>query len=1480
MASSSGPPPGLSRPKTPKNSPHTLSPPSLSGPSIVSPVPQRAASASWASSLAAGLFPPTFQFPAPLSTPQSIQPVGAVPSMDRLCQPPFMDNTLITDLVVFPAPLPSDPWHAAHLRVCAHASAACAACSVAFVCCSCRALRFTPGTAPIVSPLPSHRSRSVSPTLFRSDIGNGTPPPGFDSHSDDHDDDAYIQALAEADTCDNSSCPRGVDEPATYSITVERFDEGSEETYDYIFRACSACNRSSKKSFMGHRIKSRTFDNSLRNKLVGQKKHPEISTTTPPRALPPSAPLRTVPGSASYALEHPVNPATPSTPSTAPAPRTTSNIGDSNNLHQATIEPNPPERDDGGYDGPAPLEVIAALQESLQILNGRPPTPVLFIASVLTKHGATCSHPVDSCSKCSRGLICCSCSALFSPAVSRHLSCAGCGHVAFTCCTTAFCCKCHKIWLPTDSIDSLRGPVRRFYGGAGSNSSPEPDIWTPSPRSSPDEIDDLTARAALPLPASRSESDASRAPSRASSVDEPVDVAATPLPTPDYSSLQDELVEGFVHPSFPERAILDDKDKRHFLGRGDLSIASLKLYARRIFTDTTHWLTAGHFLVDIFHGSTIRGSRDDFRRFVILIGTQLGFGDLAQSMSESLDVNRKMADEYMRLRDVATTWKQKAKSNSKDARDGRRARDELQKAQGDITLILEERDVFITQRNELLADIKRLNLELSRVHKDYGNAIDDNTKFAADLDSLKEQLTTMKSQLNHAENALSMAEHHRNKAEFDHEQAVLDLNKAIADNARDKAFYEARITALSSPPVPTSQPDTEAPVKASDAERAVLLTRIENLKRELSSRDAELARLRSETSLSSDVNTLRTELAEAKAVSARLSGMYEQKSKDFRDSELERLSLLGKQILADGEAPKATPPTRPRPESRRGRRRSRSANRADQPAQSHNEQDKGPKSPVSSQPFWQDEPLFTKHVAAVTTATMSALPHLPFETAIATAFTTVRNVGPPPPLKLDRKPGARRSNAPSPQTAQSPPEPPKGNFTFADIAKAAAASTEGGNKGKRPSWRAIETSKSLVLRPSTKGTRVSELHLKIPKTSESADLFRLKGTALLERVAKLINDHSEPAPRMALRENPLVLVKWSMKGNLVLKCTKPMDDTIKDGIKDALTYFFPSPSAEILVLNKPPTTALKFLAVPRHNLDGTDTDEMDLLNDLTAHPAWADVELWANPKFINLRSGMAGATVVVSVVDDNQGNVGRRLMGTMVNFSGCMRPCKRWVELPAQPFCGQCQSWGHPGARCPANVLICARCGGTHDFRQHDRYCETCKKGPGHSCTPFCCNCRGNHMATSHECPFWLGRTSKERHAELYAEIDAKFPRNNAKNPQGGITRKNAGPKKKVGFSKPDAEGFVQVGASPPGVARIDAVPSPSSSPPPASVKPSSASIVGAIADESLRPELRGNEEARRLMQETLLDEAAFAAADAQAPSGSSGSPPTSLSYA
>ncbi|KAF8657115.1 hypothetical protein AX14_007930 [Amanita brunnescens Koide BX004] len=570
MASFTGPPPGLKRPKSVEK----LSPPLHSAPSVVSPIPHRAASATWGSSLVNGLFPPAFEFPVHHSIPHGVQPTSeAVLSAERLPQHPYLDNVLVSNLAVFPIPAPSDPWHLAHTRVCAHASTACAACSVAFTCCSCRSLRFTPGTPPMAAAPapppnfgPPRRSQSSSPNLFRN-VGNGSPPRGFDDTPNvDPDDEAYARALAEFDTCENSGCPRGSDEPATSTLVVEEFDKGNEEHFDRTFRACSACNCACKRSFLGHRIKSRMFDNSTKDKEPPKagsgKTHPAHGGPSH-KGTPSTRHVGPIPGSVLYAQEHPTATATSGAMMPTPSDVT------------ASPSPLPPL-------AALPLDVIAALQDTLRTLNDRPP----FVASTRVKHDALCQHPVNVCSRCSRGLTCCLCEMVFTPAAARHLACANCEHVAGTCCSTAFCCMCGKAWAPTDSIDPVRLPARRLVGGAGSNSSPEPDIWTPSPRSSPDEIDDLTARANVPLPTSRSESDASRAPSRASSVDVPVNVAATPLPTPDFSALSDEVVDGFIHPSFPDRAVIDSKDRRHFLGRGDLSVSSLKLYFFFFLNDT------------------------------------------------------------------------------------------------------------------------------------------------------------------------------------------------------------------------------------------------------------------------------------------------------------------------------------------------------------------------------------------------------------------------------------------------------------------------------------------------------------------------------------------------------------------------------------------------------------------------------------------------------------------------------------------------------------------------------------------------------------------------------------------------------------------------------------------------------------------------------------------------------------------------------
>ena len=154
-----------------------------------------------------------------------------------------------------------------------------------------------------------------------------------------------------------------------------------------------------------------------------------------------------------------------------------------------------------------------------------------------------------------------------------------------------------------------------------------------------------------------------------------------------------------------------------------------------------------------------------------------------------------------------------------------------------------------------MAEQDRLNVELSRVHHDYSSAINDNTKFATNIAGLEQQLSLANDALSNAKDQISIAEHSRDKAEQDLGQAVHNLDKAVAEAARDKAFYQARIAALTSIPVPTSQPDVKAAIK----DHSVLTMHIENLKKEVSTCDAELTRLRAKLALNPDSAVLRSD---------------------------------------------------------------------------------------------------------------------------------------------------------------------------------------------------------------------------------------------------------------------------------------------------------------------------------------------------------------------------------------------------------------------------------------------------------------------------------------------------------------------------------------------------------------------------------------------------------------------------------------------
>ena len=236
----------------------------------------------------------------------------------------------------------------------------------------------------------------------------------------------------------------------------------------------------------------------------------------------------------------------------------------------------------------------------------------------------------------------------------------------------------------------------------------------------------------------------------------------------------------------------------------------------------------------------------------------------------------------------------------------------------------------------------------------------------------------------------------------------------------------------------------------------------------------------------------------------------------------------------------------------------------------------------SSQPFWDHHNEYSRYIANMVTATVTALPNIPMQTAISTAIETVRAAGPSILSSPKAAPGKTpsRSSSPKPTGNLSPRNPPS------DVTSKNKASAKGSKSNpievasapsatatfvqvaasilnppvaapihpakSKPTWRAIETNKSLVLRPGTKGTRVSKLHIRVPKVASTAHLFSLSGTKLINEVLRLVNDSHDKEGIRALKENHLVLVKWSMRSNLIVKCSKPMDDTIKN----CLFFFF------------------------------------------------------------------------------------------------------------------------------------------------------------------------------------------------------------------------------------------------------------------------------------------------------------------------------------
>ena len=1000
---------------------------------------------------------------------------------------------------------------------------------------------------------------------------------------------------------------------------------------------------------------------------------------------------------------------------------------------------------------------------------------------------------------------------------TKRMRCSVCLHWACDLDDSDACCSCGFLWIPKvhpsvpcnndreisqdmsivvgsppPSSFGVTQPAAWLYGGAPSIGSTEdddedddnssasakgddtiqpviPPTPPPFPMSSADEIDAFAQicydESCPTSAAAMREGDLSSHYGFENKAIDDLTWSSTPEPT--------DAIPGYKHSDWPD-AILqcDDDDAYHFIKRGHADISKIADDLDALMSGDTSWKTMFHAINNCFQFNTIHGSPEEFMCMMAALAKT--WNDNAEC--HPLDVLTKVINNATALGHVssrlgtANTALIRIRNERNQARTDRKALiDKFLKEQDNFKAAVATAERLRRQRNELkaaLEDIRDapdpLPQALAELQKSSDNVLEENKALKDTVTALTSETSSLAEQL--ADRNEIIAAYERENAELTRQlgdsdvlrvgmKGELDTAKAVIESIRktmnaEKAMFEKQL-ARTTHGVPTAAP--------------------------------------SSGNESAYQQQLESQLVAAMKQIAYLDKAYKEKSASLKDA------LASQATPSSGnKQPKSSNATS-------GPKSPKIASKGT-PKKASKELPKWgfePGADQGSQPYWDHNNKFSEYIAAMVSATVTTLPHIPLSSAIATAIGTVTKAGPPPsksPAAPGKTPPPMKFSGNSSLSSYKTSDGSLSQLTMAQmLASASSADSDAvelrptldglmkdAQAKPKPTWRALETSKTLVTKPGAKGTRSSELHLRVPRCNVTRAMYSANGTRLLNLVIQYVNDMPDRKGRDALKKNALISAKWSARSNLLLRCAKPMDDELKESLEQAIRANIPPNAAdsdsthEVEVLNRPPTTALKFMAVPRFNEDGSPTDSFDLLSDIRASPLWEEVKFFSNPKFLSEAKGAASGLVVLTVVDDNQGNVGRKLMNTMVSFSGAMRPCRRWVDKQIHPMCMQCLIWGHGNYNCTSNMLRCKKCSEAHDYQNHEKFCETCQHGAGKVCVPKCYNCRGNHFANSRDCIYYKHRTSHEDLANLYKEYHPS-PASIQKNEEA--RKRNAPPK-------------------------------------------------------------------------------------------------------
>ncbi|KAF8671842.1 hypothetical protein AX14_005648 [Amanita brunnescens Koide BX004] len=985
-------------------------------------------------------------------------------------------------------------------------------------------------TSPLLPPFASPsapRPASTSSSAARAADGCPSPPSYWDQPDRvDWDVDNNIY-------CDSTGCSYDAKKNARvakYAVTVTEFDDCSYEEYEDTVFLCGQCNMKCLRKVNGSKIKKKTpIEQFLaQREAVDDSDSFAVAALDLPLPAPSASDFPELPRAApapkmtkaEKAMANKINALLLSDvkgkPSPASAPtvikptcRPKEHVPDkaptqNNNKETVVFAAAAPPPKPAATPGILPITgSMRSETPSLSSQHSGASTPIVAMATFHAEHAVSCSHDTGSCGVCRVGITCCKCHLMYTAPAAKRMRCAKCLHWACDLDQSIGCCECNTPWVPLAVLSPPRAeanfkPAARFRGGAGSGNASVSDesrddstvkikISAPT-QESVDEIDafsrppssNSSRKGGKPKIRRRPKSgQSSREPSRPSSVaSDLISTAETTLHKPDYEvpplaheyvwtvpPVDPKTLPGYVYEAHQEKTLhVDDEDVTHFLKRGDVDINDISNELDILLSGNTSWKTY-HAVTDLFQFDSIAGTRNDF--ICLLIG-------LARSWDDDAECNPAGIVKTL-INDASALVK---------------TEEELHIAQTALSRIRNE-------RNQAMTDVKKLSETVDRLRKDRNHlkaAMQDivNTGGVAptpvQFEQLQQEAALLRDEkagltkvIEHDKAALRAAEE-ENAAmtlQVSLQNEDIDDKNALIEEYQDaatemlKKYGDLEILATGAKHELESAKVIITTMKAQQiAEQKVYESRIERLK----------ARGAVETDLSATKGdeSLRKELAVAKERVAFLEKAYKEKSDALKAANMAAKKQGNQQVT-----PKAT------------------TKGSNLPKWGFEPSDDLP----NSQPYWDYRNAYSDHIAAMVAATITAIPHILLSSAISSAISTVSKAGPPPELaqksKSKRPSGSSRPTSPAPArptalpTSPSPPVIPKpspppvlahASLTMAQIV-AGKGSFSGGSessavqaaKEKKVTWRMKETSKMIVNKPGARGTRATELHLRIPR---------------------------------------------------------------------------------------------------------------------------------------------------------------------------------------------------------------------------------------------------------------------------------------------------------------------------------------------------------------------------------------------------------------